>query len=60
MRFERRKCVGASGLSHDHTMAIVPSMLNPVFETVTGEAPASFSFSPRPDEARACCRPSAV
>jgi len=27
-------------------MAIVPSVLNPVFETVTGEVPGSFNSSP--------------
>ena len=33
-------------LSHDHATAILPSMLSPVFETVTGEAPASFTYLP--------------
>lgn len=49
--FERH---GVMCFSHDHATAIVPSMLNPVFETVTGEAPASFSLSPRPDDTRTC------
>ena len=47
-------------LIHDQAIAIVPSVLNPVFETVTGEVPASFSLSPRPDDRRVWCRPSAV
>jgi hypothetical protein len=50
-RYERN---GATCLNYDHAMAILPSVLNPVFEIVTGEAPASFSLSPRPDETRTC------
>ena len=52
--FVRRERDGVACLSCDHAMAILPSVLNPVFETVTGEAPASFSLSPRPDDTRTC------
>ena len=34
----------------------MPSVLNPVFDIVTGEVPASFSLSPRPDARSVCCR----
>jgi len=50
--FERHERSGVACPSYDQTTAILPSVLNPVFETVTGEAPASFSLSPRPDEMR--------
>jgi hypothetical protein len=53
-RFGHRERDGVACLSCDHAMAILPSVLNPVFETVTGEAPASFSLSPRPDDTRTC------
>jgi hypothetical protein len=43
-----------AGLSYDHALAILPSVLNPVAEIVTGEAPATFSLSPRPDDTRTC------
>lgn len=52
--FEPRECVGVTCLSQVHVAAMLPSMLKPVFETVTGEAPASFSFSPRPDDTSTC------
>ena len=29
---------------HDQAIAIVPSVLNPVFETVTGEVPSFLQF----------------
>jgi len=45
---------GAACLNDDHAMAILPSVLNPVFEIVTGETPASFSLSPNPDVTRTC------
>ena len=45
---------GATCRNDNHAMAILPSVLNPVFEIVTGEAPASFSLSPKPDETRTC------
>ena len=58
--FGRHERNGVACLSYDHAMAILPSVLNPVFETITGEDPASFSLSPKPDNARTCWRSSAV
>lgn len=39
MLFGRHECSGVACLSYGHTMAILPSVLNPAFETITGEAP---------------------
>ncbi len=50
--FRRHECSGVVYLSYGQTKAILPSVLKPVFETITGEAPASFSLFPKPEDTR--------
>ncbi len=45
-------CEFRSICGDDHAVAVVPLVLNPVFETMTGEAPASFSLFPNSDDRR--------
>ena len=45
-------CESRSICSDNHAVAVLALVLNPVFETMTGEAPASFSLFPNSDDRR--------